>query len=130
MSPATRREYEMNNRAKVVVGASVGLLAIWLILRVVMLSQAGVSGAGIFYLGLPIGGIVALLLLLMRLGLLNFGERSSATVQHWQPDSAMQGPRPVSPPSQRLQELEALRTSGAISDTEYAEQRAGIISGI
>jgi len=120
----------MNNRTKVVLGATVGLVAIWMILRVVMLSQAGVSGAGIYYLGLPIGGIVALLLLLMRLGLLNFGERSSATVQHWQPDSAMLGPRPVSPPSQRLQELEALRTSGAISDTEYAEQRAGIISGI
>jgi hypothetical protein len=86
-------------------------------------------------LGLPIGGIVALLLLLMRLGLLNFGERSSATVQHWQPNTAVQGPQPVSPPSaappsQRLQELEALRTSGAISDTEYAERRAGIISGI
>ena len=81
-------------------------------------------------LGLPIGGIVALLLLLMRLGLLNFGERSGATVQHWQPNTAVQGPAPVSPPSQRLQELEALRTSGAISDTEYAERRAGIISGI
>jgi hypothetical protein len=71
-----------------------------------------------------------LLLLLMRLGLLNFGERSSATVRHWQPNTAVQGPAPVSPPSQRLQELEALRTSGAISDTEYAERRAGIISGI
>ena len=69
------------------------------------------------------------------LGLLNFGERSSATVQHWQPNTAVQGPQPVSPPSavprsQRLQELEALRTSGAISDTEYAERRAGIIAGI
>ena len=31
-------------------------------------------------LGLPIGGIVALLLLLMRLGLLNFGERSSGII--------------------------------------------------
>jgi hypothetical protein len=39
-------------------------------------------------------------------------------------------PPSAAPPSQRLQELEALRTSGAISDTEYAEQRAGIISGI
>ena len=71
----------------------------------------------------------------LRLGLLNFGERSSATVQYWQPNTAVQGPQPVSPPSaappsQRLQELEALRTSGAISDTEYAERRAGIISGI
>ena len=135
MNPATRMEYEMNNRTKVVLAATVGLVAIWMILRVVMLSQVGVSGAGIFYLGLPIGGIVALLLLLMRLGLLNFGERSSATVQHWQPNTAVQGPQPVSPPSaappsQRLQQLDALRTSGAISDTEYTERRAGIISGI
>jgi hypothetical protein len=36
----------------------------------------------------------------------------------------------TTPPSQRVRELEALRTSGAISDTEYAEKRAGIISGI
>jgi hypothetical protein len=69
------------------------------------------------------------------LGLLNFGERSSATVQHWQPNTAVQEPQPVSPlsaapPSQRLQELEDLRTSGAISDTEYAGRRAGIIAGI
>ena len=70
----------MNNRTKVVLGATVGLVAIWMILRVVMLSQAGVSGAGIYYLGLPIGGIVALLLRLMRLGLLNFGERSSGII--------------------------------------------------
>jgi hypothetical protein len=69
--------------------------------------------------------------LLMRLGLLNFGERSSATVQHWQPNTAVQGPQPTAaPPSQRLQELEDLRTSGAISDTEYAGRRAGIIAGI
>jgi hypothetical protein len=125
----------MNNRTKVVLGATVGLVAIWMILRVVMLSQAGVSGAGIFYLGLPIGGIVALLLLLMRLGLLNFGERSSATVQHWQGNPAVQGPQSASPPSeapkwQRLRELEALRSSGAISDTEYVEKRERLISSI
>jgi hypothetical protein len=78
---------------------------------------------------------VALLLLLMRLGLLNFGERSSATVQHWQPNTAVQGSQSASPTSeapkwQRLRELEALRSSGAISDTEYVEKRERLISSI
>ena len=126
----------MNNRTKVVLGATVALLAIWLTLRVVVLSQVGLAGGWIFYLGLPIGGIVALLVLLLRLGLLNFGEGSSATVQHWQHNTAVQGPQPVSPPpaastsSQQLRELEALRASGAISDTEYAAKRVQIISNI
>jgi hypothetical protein len=89
----------------------------------------------IFYLGLPIGGIVAVLLFLLRLGLLNFGESPSATVQHWQPNTTAQVPQPATrpfaaPTSQRLQELEDLRTSGAVSDTEYAAKRARIISGI
>ena len=125
----------MNNRTKVVIGATVALLVFWIILRVVVLSQAGVSGVGVFYFALPIGGVVAILLLLLRLGLLNFGERPSATVQHWQHNTAARGPQPVSAPSeapawQRLQELDALRTNGAISDTEYAEKRARLISGI
>ncbi len=125
----------MNNTTKVVLGAIGALFAVSLLLRFVLLSQVGLAGGWIFYLGLPIGGIVALLLLLLRLGLLNFGETSSATVQHWQHNAAVPGPAPVSPPSaapvsSRLQELETLRTNGAISDTEYAAKRAGIISGI
>lgn len=74
----------MNNQTKVVLGAIGALFAISFVLRFVVLSQAGVSGMWIFYLGLPIGGTVAVLLLLLRLGLLNFGERPNATVQHWQ----------------------------------------------
>jgi hypothetical protein len=125
----------MNNNTKVVLGAIVGLFAISLVLRFVVLSQVGVSGGWIFYLGLPIGGIVAILLLLMRLGLLNFGEGSTATVQHWQHTTAVQEPLPVSPPletatSRRLEELETLRTHGIISDTQYAAERTRIISGI
>jgi hypothetical protein len=116
----------MNNRTKVVLGATVALLVFWIIMRVVVLSQAGVTGVGIFYFALPIGGVVAILLLVARLGLLNFGERPSATVQHPQPAS----PPSAAPASQRLQELDTLRTSGAISDTEYAEKRARLISGI
>jgi hypothetical protein len=123
----------MNNRTKVILGAIVALFAISLVFRFVVLSQVGVAGGWIFYLGLPIGGIIALLVLLLRLGLLNFGESPSATVQHWQHNTAGQAPAPASPPpaaSQRLDELETLRTNGIISDTEYAAERARIISGI
>lgn len=120
----------MNNRTKVILGAIVALFAISIVLRFVVLSQVGVAGGWIFYLGLPIGGIIALLVLLLRLGLLNFGENPSATVQHWQHNTAGQAPAPASPPpaeSQRLDELETLRTNGIISDTEYAAERARII---
>ena len=123
----------MNNRTKVILGAIVALFAISLVFRFVVLSQVGVAGGWIFYLGLPIGGIIALLVLLLRLGLLNFGESPSATVQHWQHNTAGQAPAPASPPpaaSQRLDELETLRKNGIISDTEYAAERARIISGI
>jgi hypothetical protein len=120
----------MNNRTKVILGAIVALFAISLVFRFVVLSQVGVAGGWIFYLGLPIGGIIALLVLLLRLGLLNFGESPSATVQHWQHNTAGQTPAPASPPpaaSQRLDELETLRTNGIISDTQYAAERARII---
>lgn len=120
----------MNNRTKVILGAIVALFAISLVFRFVVLSQVGVAGGWIFYLGLPIGGIIALLVLLLRLGLLNFGESPSATVQHWQHNTAGQAPAPASPPpaaSQRLDELETLRTNGIISDIEYAAERARII---
>jgi hypothetical protein len=123
----------MNNRTKVILGAIVALFAISLVFRFVVLSQVGVAGGWIFYLGLPIGGIIALLVLLLRLGLLNFGESPSATVQHWQHNTAGQAPAPASPPpaaSQRLDELETLRTNRIISETEYAAERARIISGI
>ncbi len=79
------------NKTKVVLWAIVGLLALSLVLRFAVLSQAGVAGGWIFYLGLPIGGIVALIVLLLRLGLLNFGESSSAAVQHWQYNTGVQG---------------------------------------
>jgi len=121
----------MNTRTKVIVGAIVALFAISLVFRFVVLSQAGMAGGWIFYLGLPIGGTVALLLLLLRLGLLNFGESPSATVQHRQHNTAGQAPAPESrlsaAASQRLDELEVLRTKGAISDSEYAAKRASII---
>src|SRR5262249_5737255 len=103
----------MNNRTKVIVGAIVALFALSFVIRFVLLSQAGFAGYWIFYLGLPIGGLVSLLFVLLRLGMLNFGEGPSATVRHWQQNTAAQAL--ASPPavaSQRLDELEALRANG------------------
>jgi hypothetical protein len=122
-----------NNRPIVLVaGAIAALFAVSLVLRFVLLSQSGLSGGWILYLGLPIGGIGALALLLVRLGVLNVGDRSNATIQGWQHHGAGQWPSPASPAatSQRLQELETLRSSGAISDDEYTTERARIISGV
>jgi hypothetical protein len=118
----------MNTRTKVIVGAIVGLFALSFVIRFVVLSQAGFAGYWIFYLGLPIGGLATLLLVLLRLGVLNFGDSPSATVHHWQHNTAAQAlASPPAKASQRLDELEVLRTKGAISDTEYAAQRARII---
>ncbi|MFZ3270209.1 MAG: hypothetical protein WA488_24155 [Mycobacterium sp.] len=63
----------------------------------------------------------------------HFGQ--SATIQAWQqhsaaPASVPASPLPAAPTSQRLQELENLRASGAISDVEYAAERTRIISGV
>ena len=102
----------INKPVVLVLGATVGLFAASVLLRFVLLSQSGLSGGWIFYLGLPIGGIGVLALLLLRLRLLNFGERSST------------------PMSRRLEELENLRASGAISDAEYIAERARIISSV
>ena len=88
-----------------------------------------------FYFGLPIGGFIALALLLMRLGLLNFADRPSLTIQGWQHYDAAQGhslaSSPVAAPtSQRLEELETLCARGTISDAEYTAERQRIISGV
>ena len=72
----------MNNKPAVLVLGVIGaLLALSLILRFVILSEFGVGS--MFYFGLPIGGFIALALLLMRLGLLNFADRPSLTIQGW-----------------------------------------------
>ena len=159
----------MNNNKVIVlvVGAVVALFTVWMVVRFLVLSEYGVSSP-ILYLGLPIGGISVVVLLLLRLGLLHFGDRMG-TGQHWQqpggwqappqnwqqPGGAPMPPQPwqqpggapmpppaVAPPpapafgppsmsvSQRLQELETLRATGAISETEYAAKRQEIISTI
>lgn len=168
----------MNNNKVIalVVGGVVALFAVWMVVRIFVVSQYGFGVSPIFYLGLPIGGITAIVLLLLRLGLLNFGDRPGghpwqrpggwqAPPQPWQQPGAQLPPQPwqqpaggqlppqpwqqpggaqphppavapqvgaVAPPmpsvAQRLQEVETLRATGAISDTEYTAKRQQIIS--
>lgn len=160
----------MNNNNKVValvVGGVVALLVVSLVVRYVLLSQAGAPG--LYYLGAPIGGITVVILLLLRLGVFHFGQRPGGTIQHWQQNSGVQPP-PLPPPggyqpggyqpplatpppppayqppptyqpppmyqppptsvTQRLQELETLRASGAVSETEYNAKREQIIANL
>jgi hypothetical protein len=124
----------MNNNKVValVVGAIVAPFAFSLLLRFVLLSEHGLPVGWIFF-GLPIGGI-GVLLLLLRLGLLNnFVERTGGTIPSLLHNSGVQAPPPAYPPptvsvSQLLQELDTLRASGAISDTEYSAKRQRIIT--
>jgi hypothetical protein len=123
-----------NNKAIVItVGAVVALLTLSFVVRFLMLSEYGVSGGWIYY-GLPLGGI-GVVVLMLRLGLLNFGERSSRPIQPLQYHSgayppAPAAPQPVASVSQRLQELDGMRSSGAISEAEYNAKREQIISTI
>jgi hypothetical protein len=118
-----------NNVIGIVLAAVAALFALSFVVRFVLLSQYGLSGGWIFF-ALPFGGI-GVLVLVLRLGLLNFGDRSGRTVQPGQYNIGAQAP-PVapSPPavSQRLQELEGMRANGAISDAEYTAKRQQIIS--
>jgi uncharacterized membrane protein len=122
-----------NKPALVLAGAIAALFVISLVIRFVALSELGLPGGWTLYFGLPVGGI-GLLLLLLRLGLLNVGQEPSATMRAFQHDAVMPAPvtRPptVAPTTQRLQEIEDLRASGAISDDEYTAERARIIASL
>ena len=122
-----------NKPVLILAGAIAALFVISLVVRFVALSELGLPGGWTLYFGLPVGGI-GLLILLLRLGLLNFGHEPSATMRAFQHDAAMHArwtPAPtVAPTTQRLQEIENLRASGAISDDEYAAERARIIASL
>jgi hypothetical protein len=123
-----------NKPVLILAGAIAALFVISLVIRFVALSELGLPGGWTLYLGLPVGGI-GLLILLLRLGLLNFGHDSAATMRPFQQDAAMQAARwtpapTVAPTTQRLQEIENLRASGAISDDEYTAERARIIASL
>ena len=124
----------MNNNkvVTIVVGAVAALLVLSLVMRFALLSMYGVSGSWMYF-GLPIGGI-GIVVLLLRLGLLNFGDRSGGAIHPWYPGTQVHTPPapmvPIVPITQRLHELDGMRASGVISDTEYAAKRQELISGI
>ena len=82
----------MNNNevVAIVLEAVAAVFALSLLMRFVLLSEYGVPG-GWMYFGLPIGGI-GLVVVLPRLGLLNFAGRSAGTIQPWHYNSGMPTP--------------------------------------
>lgn len=122
-----------NKRALILAGAIAALFVITFVIRFVALSELGLPGGWTLYFGLPVGGI-GLLILLLRLGLLNFGQEPSATMRAFQHDAVMHAPvtpaPTVAPTTQRLQEIENLRASGVLSDEQYTAERARIIASL
>src|ERR1700760_1933831 len=118
----------MNNNklVAIVIGAVVALFALSFVVRFVMLSEYGMSGSWMYF-GLPFGGI-GIVVLLLRLGLLNFGGGTARTAQPLHYNFGAQTPPPAAPQpvtsvSQRLQELDGMRSAGAISESEYTAKR-------
>ena len=123
-----------NNKPVVILaGALAALFVISLVIRFVALSELGMPGGWTLYFALPVGGI-GLLMLLLRLGLLNFGQGPTATIRPLQHGGVVHAPwtpaPTAAPTTQRLQEIENLRASGAISDDEYTAERARIIASL
>ena len=122
-----------NKPAVILAGAIAAIFVISVVIRFVALSELGLPGGWTLYFGLPVGGI-GVLILALRLGLLHVGQESSATMRAFQHDVVMHAPvtRPPTkaPTTQRLQEIENLRASGAISDDEFTAERARIIASL
>lgn len=111
-------------RSKVVVLLAGGMLALVLLTRYFALSRAGVPLGWMLYLGLPITG--AGVLFALRLIDLSAGwTTKGGTLQ--QHDGIRAHPATLSL-SERLEQLEDLHTSGAISETEYSARRLQIIA--
>ena len=73
----------MNNKVIALVGGGVvALIAVLIVLRFILLSEAGMPGY--FYVGLPVG-LISLVLVALRVGLFTFGQRPGGTTQQWQP---------------------------------------------
>jgi hypothetical protein len=123
-----------NNKPVVILAGSIAaLFVISLVIRFVALSELGMPGGWMLYFGLPVGGI-GVLILLLRLGLLNFGQGSTATIRPLEHGGVVHAPwtpaPTAAPTTQRLQEIENLRASGAISDDQYTAERARIIASL
>ncbi len=113
----------MNNHNKpavILAGGIAALFAVSFVVRFVALSQFGMPGGWTLLFCLPAGGI-GLLFLLLRIGLLNNVTQSFG---------AMTPARPAPTRAQRLQEIDQLHASGAMTEGEYTAERARIISSI
>ena len=121
-------------KTKVVVLLAGAMVALLLLVRYFALSRAGLPLGWMLYLGLPVtlGGV----LFALRLASLGSGwDHKIVNSQHYSGTGMhAQAPRTYPAPrasvSERLAELDNLRSSGAISDTEYAARRLQIISSI
>ncbi|OCB45491.1 hypothetical protein A5677_04940 [Mycobacterium malmoense] len=116
-------------RSKVVVLLAGGMLALVLLTRYFALSRAGVPLGWLLYLGLPITG--AGVLFALRLIDLSAGwTTKGGTLQQHDGIRAHPATLSLSEPtlSERLEQLEDLHTSGAISETEYSARRLQIIA--
>jgi hypothetical protein len=112
-------------KTKAAVLLSGALIALLLLTRYVALSRAGLPLGWLLYLGLPItAGGVLFALRLINLGA-GWGARGTTQPAH---PIALSYPEPPVPVSERFRELEALRATGAISESEYRAKRAHIIS--
>jgi hypothetical protein len=110
-----------SNKPVILLAAAIAaLFAISFVVRFVALSEMGLPGGWMLFLCLPAGGI-GLMAVLLRLGMLNsLSQNFSAFTS-----------APTAPTkSQRLQEIENLRASGAMSEDEYTTERGRIISSI
>jgi hypothetical protein len=115
-----------NNKPFILVAAAIAaLFAISFVVRFVALSEMGLPGGWMLFLFLPAGGI-GLLVVLLRLGMLNSFSQNFSSHNF----SAFASTPSVPTKSQRLQEIENLRASGALSDDEYTAERGRIISSI
>jgi hypothetical protein len=129
-----------SNRNKVVpivIGVAVAIFAISMLLRFALFTGYGIPSSYLLF-GLPGAGI-GLVVLLLRLGVFAGGHRSSGIMGPWQqngwpqnlggqPPQYLDAPAPTT--SHRLQELDRLWQTGAISPAEYAARRQQIISTI
>jgi hypothetical protein len=117
-----------NNKPVILVAVGIAaLFAVSFVVRFVALSEMGLPGGWMLFLCMPAGGI-GLLVVLLRLGLLNnFSHNFS---QNFSAFNAYSAVPPAPTKSQRLQEIENLRASGAMSEDEYTAERGRIISSI
>ena len=119
-----------NKPAIILAGAIAAFFVFSIVVRFVALSELGLPGGWMLMFGLPAGGI-GLLVVLFRLGLLN---SVNSTNRQWPHNGVTHVPAnfppPAAPTSQRLQDIENLRASGAISNDEYTAERARIIASL